>query len=534
MNDDLIHLPGFAVDHYQISPNGTIEVRAHPLAPAADCPECGYSTSRVHSRYTRSLADLALADQPVRLKITVRRFVCQNAKCPRKLFAESLGQLAERRAQRTERLTHQLHAIGLANGGQSGMRLAHRLRLRTSASTLLRIVRQRASPPAPDPTIIGVDDWAWRKGWRYGTVIVDLQRRQPVVLLPDRRAATLAAWLQQHPNISHVVRDRLAHFGQGTRQGAPQAQQVLDRWHLIQNLRETSEQALSRLRMIRANTPVVSQGRTTAEDLASQAKRAARQQRYERVKALQRQGLSSRQIARELGMGRSTVLRFCRAAQYPERARLTQTPERLAPYLAQLQAAWDQGSRNAMQAWRQIRAAGFTGSRQIVARWFRARREQPSPSTPKRYLTPAFFQGRTLNREPEANPLASPRRIASLILRAPERLADGERLQLEQACQHAEVKRIRQLAQTFLEMTRQRQWRRLHKWLRDCEASGLPAFVSLAQSLRQDYPAVEAALRLALSNGPVEGQINRLKLLKRSMYGRAKLDLLQIRFLARV
>jgi transposase len=363
---------------------------------------------------------------------------------------------------------------------------------------------------------------------------VDLKRRQPVLLLPDRRAATLAAWLQQHPNISHIVRDRLAHFAQGILQGAPDARQVLDRWHLIQNLREAIERGLSQFRMTGTRAPEVSQGRTTAEDLTSQARRAARQQRYERVKALQRQGLSSRQIARELGLGRNTVLRFCRAEQYPERARLTRTDEHLAPYLAQLQAAWDQGSRNAMQAWRQIRAAGFTGSRQIVARWFRARREHPAPSTPKRYLTPEFFQAHTLAHEPEANPLASPRRLASLILRAPERLAVGERLHLERACQYAEVKRIRQLAQVFLEMTRRRQGRRLRKWLRDCETNGLPAFASLAQSLRQDYPAVEAALRLTLSNGPVEGHINRLKLLKRSMYGRAKLDLLQIRFLAQV
>jgi len=272
------------------------------------------------------------------------------------------------------------------------------------------------------------------------------------------------------------------------------------------------------------STPVFSQGRTTAEDLASQARRVARQQRYERVKALQRQGLSSRQIARTLGLGRNTVLRFSRAEQYPERARLSRTDERLAPYLAQLQTAWDQGSRNAMQAWRQIRAAGFTGSRQIVARWFRARREHPAPSTPKRYLTPEFFQAHTPALAPEANALASPRRLASLILRPPERLAAGEQLRLEQACQHAEVRRVRQLAQAFLEMTRRRQWRRLPKWLRDCEASGLPAFVSLAQSLRQDYPAVQAALRLALSNGPVEGQINRLKLLKRSMRERGALN----------
>jgi transposase len=414
------------------------------------------------------------------------------------------------------------------------MRLAHRLGLQISSATLLRIVRQKAGPPAPDPTIIGVDDWAWRKGWRYGTVIVDLQRHQPVVLLPDRRAATLAAWLQQHPNITHIVRDRLAHFAQGILQGAPKARQVLDRWHLIQNLREALERALSQLRMTRMSTPVFSQGRTTAEDLASQARRMARQQRYERVKALQRQGLSSRQIARELGLGRNTVLRFCRAAQYPERARLAQTPERLAPYLAQLQADWDRGSRNAMQAWRQIRAAGFTGSRQIVARWFRARREQPSPSTPKRYFTPEFFRAHTPGLAPEADTLASPRRLASLILRAPERLGVGEHLRLEQACQHAEVTHIRQLAQSFLKMTRLRQWRRLPTWLRQCEASGLPAFVSLAQSFRQDCHAVQAALRLAPSNGPVEGHINRLKLLKRSMYGRANLDLLQIRFLAQI
>jgi hypothetical protein len=165
-------------------------------------------------------------------------------------------------------------------------------------------------------------------------------------------------------------------------------------------------------------------------------------------------------------MGRNSVLHFSRAEQYPERVHLTRTAERLAPYLAQLQAAWDLGSRNAMQAWRHIRAAGFAGSRQIVARGLRARREQPSPSTPKRYLTPEFFQAHTPLLAPQVDALASPRRLASLILSAPKRLAVGEQLRLEQVCQHAEVTHFRQLAQSILEMTRLRQWRRLPTWLR--------------------------------------------------------------------
>src|SRR5919201_6335963 len=222
----------------------SIRLQLTAIAPTAACPLCGLPSSAIHSRYQRRLTDLPWGTRAVHFQLTVRKFLCRNATCLRRIFTERLPDLIATYARKTHRLITALRAIGLALGGQAGARLAARLRLPTSPSTLLRLVRTAPVPQPPALQAVGVDEWAWRRGHRYGTILVNLADHRVVDLLPDRSTSTVAAWLAEHPTISVVCRDRSDLYADGIRRGAPEAVQVVDRFHLVQNLPQALETLL--------------------------------------------------------------------------------------------------------------------------------------------------------------------------------------------------------------------------------------------------------------------------------------------------
>src|SRR3954469_9967750 len=215
-------------------------------APTAACPLCGHDPPRVHSRYTRRLDDLPCLGRCVRLQVAVRRFACPQTDCPRRIFTERLPGVAAPWARSTDRLRQTQTDIGSSLGVEAGARLAARMAMTTSPDTLLRRVKRLKNESSPPPRVVGIDDWAWRKGQRYGTIVVDLERSDVLDLLPDRDAATVAAWLKAHPGVEVVSRDRSAAYARAATEGASQAGQVADRWHLLKNLREAVEHVLGR------------------------------------------------------------------------------------------------------------------------------------------------------------------------------------------------------------------------------------------------------------------------------------------------
>ncbi|HEV8716738.1 MAG TPA: ISL3 family transposase [Candidatus Binatia bacterium] len=510
------------------------------------CPLCQCPTQHLHSHYTRTVADLPWAHLHVVFQVGVRKFFCANRRCTRRIFTERLPQLVAPWARRTQRLMQHLGSIAVALGGTAGALLRQQLGMSVSRNTLLRLLRRLSLPACATPTVLGVDDFALRKRQTYGTILVDQERHHPVALLPERTADTLAQWLREHPGVAVITRDRSSAYADGAHQGAPAATQVADRFHLIQNLAEaltevftTQRTALDAVNAAARQQPVPLPDGTLAVPLpppatpprAQQqaAQRAAlRQATYDMVWALHRQGWTVPAIAAQVGHSRHTIERYLRLPTWPvPQHRSTYGRSVLNPYKDYLLARWNAGCRIAMQLFRELQQRGYTGSYRRVAA-YASRLRQAQGLAPRR-------QGRRQTlpvvAEPAAPPL-TPRRTTWLVLGREATRTEVEGQQLTQLhAQSAEVAEAIDLAQDFAQLVRQRQPASLDPWLQRAATSPLEGLRRFAQGLYEDYDAVKAGVTVPWSNGPAEGHINRLKMVKRQMFGRAHLDLLNRRFL---
>jgi transposase len=536
-----LHLETWSVD--EATAQLTIQVTS--TRPLGHCPVCRCSTRRIHSRYERTVADLSWAHLRVTVRLRVRKFFCTNGRCLRRIFTERLPQLVAPWARRTQRLARALGHIGLALGGAAGARLSQQLGLRVSRNTLLRILGRLPLPSLCTPTVLGVDDFALRKRQTYGTVLIDLKRHRPVALLPDRTAKTLAHWLQQHPGVQVISRDRAKAYAEGARQGAPGALQVADRFHLLQNLAEALDQVftthgktLDAVNAALRQQPVplptggvaVSVGPsitvTPAQQRAVQ-RQGHRQSVYEQVWALHRQGWTLAAIAQRLGLSPRTVQRDLRTTTFPGRKRRSDCGRSLLdPYKTTLLERWNAGCHTARRLFRALRGEGYTGSYTLVAAYVRRLRQAQGLASGQRCSPPSLPSVA----EPPCKPL-TPRRATWLVLRRGEQRTDEEAQQLSLLrTQQAELAEAIDLAQDFARLVRLRQPTQFDPWLARAILSKASALQRFAKGLTDDYAAIKAGITRRWSNGPVEGQINRLKMLKRQMFGRAGLDLLSRRF----
>ena len=539
--EDVDEGDGFAIVRVDLEPSGVC-MEAIGTGDEAVCPSCGARAWQVHDRYRRRRRplDLPWRRWRVRLRLTVRRFCCPNLDCARRTFAESFGAGLPRYARRTAEVTAVLTTFALAAGGEAGARLAAAARAPTSPDTLLRLLRQRAQvdPAIETPRVLGVDDLALRRRHRYATLLVNLETKEPVDLLNDRTATVLAEWLRAHPGVEIIARDRAEAYAEGARAGAPDAAQVADRFHLLQNAGAAMEEVLrSRRRRVEyveepeapestwaAGAPVRPPSPST---LRRAAGRAARRARWEEVRRRRAEGQSILGIARDLGMGRKTVRRLLATPDAPRNRVLQPRPggltsPSLQPYVSYLQDRWQEGVRNISLLYREIEAMGFTKSRSLVAQALLDWRP-PLPPGPRR---------RGQRRTPRTRRV----KLRWLCLRPPDQLDETERAALTSVfAEDPSVKAGYDLLQRFRAVVAERDVHGaagLATWLADAQASELAPFVAFANGIVADRVAVEAALTLPWSTGPVEGHVHRVKLLKRQHYGRAKLDLLRARVLA--
>src|SRR5262245_33517442 len=429
------------------------------------CPWCHSPSAHLHSRYVRQLADLPWLGVAVRLEVHTRRLYCRHSECPQRIFCERIPAFVAPYARRTLRLHEALRLIGLAAGGEGGARLATALGMSVSPDTLLQRIRQTQLPKPSAPKVIGVDDWAKHKGQSYGTILVDLERRSTIDLLPDREASSLATWLKQNPGVKLISRDRAGAYADGARQGAPLAVQIADRWHMLANMTEAVERFLNtKHSCLRQAVGRVNQTAGAAEELragVADMKRPSklelwnerRRARHEQAHTLHRQGANIQAISRELRMHRRTVRMMLKVETCPERAGPSKRPSRIDRHLEYLSRRWAEGCHNSAQLHREIRSKGYRGSessiRHFVARWRadwpdRLKRARIGPNSPA----------------PENGAkkiVASARRVTWLLLRDGEKLEAEERAFVEHLVEMSpEIAEAQILAQEFNRILKQR------------------------------------------------------------------------------
>jgi transposase len=499
-----------------------IVLSLEPVRTVVACPVCGTDSRRIHSRYQRRLWDLPWSRWPVQLVVYARRFFCDHAACPRRIFVEPFPAVLARYARQTERWQQVLLELAHGCGAEMGARLARGLGYLASPDTLLR--RQRAELLSfPLPRILGVDDFALRRGSTYGTVLVDLERHQPIAVLEGRTAEPLLKWLQTHPSLAVLVRDRADAYALAGRLANPDIMQVADRFHLVRNVTDALKTLLRSRRWdppgtgpqhelgppASATAPVSPTAAPCQVPQPTARKRAV----WEAVQQHRNLGQSLRQIAQALGLDRRTVRRYLAADRPPVYPVRRPRPTQLTPYLGYLAERWAQGCHNARRLYHELVQQGYRGSASMVRVVVRPWRARPPDSPP----TPTSV------------------RLSRLILQPAERLTEADRGTLE-GFRHANplLAQGYQLKTRFQTLMAQRDPLALEPWLQEAETSDLPVFQTLARSFRQDADAITAALTTPWSTGQCEGQICRVKLIKRLGYGRAKVDLLRQRILHRL
>ena len=502
---------GFAVDAVQMVAD-RVQILLRSRRPWGICPSCGSRSRRVQSRYRRRPADLPLGGRRVELSILTRRFWCDGVLCGRRIFCERFDDsVLARYSRRTQRLETIVHHLGLALGGRPAASFADRLMIPVSKDTLLRVVRRRVTAHDDTLTVIGIDDFAFRRGQTYGTIVCDLERRRPVVLLPDRALNTSRAWLAEHPTISVVARDRGGGYGEAIARGLPNAEQVADRWHLMENSSRAFLDAVGKsMRQIRqaVGSNIVDPKLLTYAERLQYEGYLRRQETNEAIKELSKKGTSIRQIVRQTGHSRKVVRDVLRGQRFDV---FRTRPSSLDSWLPWLNTRWDEGARNASALWREMLVQGFPGQRGVVSQWAQRRRLAEKANQSGLARTP------------------SARVIARLLTTARDDLAKSEAILV--AAIEVNVPELvvaRTTIGEFQSMIRSKTATKLEDWL---QAAKLSLVTSFANGVERDLAAVRNAIISPWSNGQTEGQITRLKLVKRQMYGRAKLDLLQARLI---
>jgi transposase len=425
---------------------------------------------------------------------------------------------------------------------------------------MLRRLKAASALVTKTTTKVGIDDFAFRRGLKYGTILVDLETHRVIDLLPDRAVATATTWFKEHPDIRVISRDRGADYATAATQGAPQAIQVADRWHIVHNFSESIALVLehyrSPLRSVsqflvppprreleqqqevgasgESVSPMpIASGQPYRAPFIQQVQRVRRENRitrYQEMVDLQQQGMTTAQVAKRLGLSTRTIRRWLAQEHFPEQRQRRRRPSLIDPYESYVLARWQQGCRNGLQIWREIVARGYSGSSKAFYSYLARLRpeksaaQQATPSASRKRKKAAVGSG------PSDQLLA--KRAVRLLLQDPAELTLAEQNTVQLLCKmHPRVEAIYQLIQGFMSMLKQQQAEFLDTWLAAVRCCGIAELERFGRGIEQDKAAVSAALTLPYSNGVVEGHVNRLKLIKRMMYGRAEFPLLRQRVL---
>ena len=420
----LPHAPLLHLDAWETDDTATqLTLRVTSTQALVHRPLCRFPTRRVHRRSVPTVADLPWGPWRVVLRLQGRKCFCANGRCARRIFTERLALLVAPWARRTQRLAQGLVRIAVALAGTAGARLCRGLGLAVSRNTLLRRLRRQPLPEVATPHVLGVDDWAVRQGRTSGTIVSDRERRRALALLPDRAAKTVALGLPAHPGVGVIPRDRSSAYADGARQGAPDAIQVADRLHLLQNLAEALDQvfhahgnALEAVHETLRQAPVPPPAPPRKAQELAHPRQARRLALHQQIGAFHPQGWPGGAIAQPLGIGKNTVGRSLQTETLPARKRRTDRGRsRLTPYTPDLLERWHAGCRDALRRFRERQQRGNPGSDATVAR--EAPRLRHAQGVTSRQRRPRHPVPVVTAPPPRA---LTPRRATWLVLRRPE------------------------------------------------------------------------------------------------------------------
>jgi transposase len=506
----------------------TITIHIHATAATTACPRCGTIGSRIHSRYQRTITDGPFAGRALVFKLRVRKWICPSPACPQRIFAERFPDLVQRYGRMTERANQILQSIGVTTNGADAARIVTSLGMPTSAKTIIRRVLRLPVPPDKPVRTVGIDEWAWKKGHRYGTIVVDLEAQRVAALLPDRSVETTKQWLSNHPEIQVVSRDRGKLFREAADEAAPQAQQVVDRFHLQQNFAEALEKFFRQKtrQLQKVAQECGGKARHIVQAAIPKKIKQERQERHrrrvmlhKRVWKLDREGYRKEQIAERLGISSRSVYRVLEQEAAPPRRRRSRSASVVDPYLSYLSERWNQGCHTIAQLYKEISVQGYRGSLRTLERQLRTFRPQGAQPVSKQTVI--------FDKPP------SPRGAALMIVRREEQRTQEQTAFLEQLQQtDPTIAQVVRLAQDFGQLLRQQEGVvRLEQWQAEVRASGIAELIAFVDGLADDAEAVANGCSLPWSNGMVEGFVNKIKAIKRSSYGQAGFPLLQRRVL---
>lgn len=510
----------FNLDHN--STHATFHVISNQIS--SFCPLCNFSTTKIHSKYIRTIGDLPVSGKIVQLKLHVRKFFCENTNCTRKIYTERFKHQLNSYGRRFERLNEQLSSMGLELGGNVAHRISKLSSVKISASTILRLIVKCPIPAIKLPKIIGVDDWAFKKKLKYGTIIVDLETNKVIDLLPDREAATLTNWLREHSSVETVSRDRSSTYASGITQASDKIIQIADRWHILKNLTEGFERFLNTQRgSLRDISVELSQKQQyESENIVSVPLIIAKKDtsikgryydNFLKVKELQSDGVSKRKIAKLLKMSRNTINRYWNRTSFLPK--VSHKKSNILDFEDYLIIRWQQGEQNVRNLFEEIKEQGFKNDIKIVyelVRKYPKTNFEPVPDAVKI----KYYSSQQL----------------SIWLSTFRKDWSGEWPQtyLEKLLEdNPIINKVRKVVLDFRRLMKEKDGDKLAAWCDEIINDNDENIKGFAKGILNDFQAVYQGVISSWSNGPVEGQVNRLKNIKRQMYGRAGFELLRKR-----
>ncbi|MES2653389.1 MAG: ISL3 family transposase [Bacteroidota bacterium] len=488
------------------------------------CPNCCEPSTKLHSYYTRRFNDLPAFGKSCSIYLKTRKYRCLTDECPLKIFTERYEDHFDSYRRNTKRLEGKLFGTAIELGGRPAERICRQFSMPVNDTTLLRLIARAQLPHIDTFTAIGVDDWAYKKRERYGSILVDLTTRKIVDLLPDREEKTVVDWLRRQPNLEVVTRDRYGNYVRGATRGAPQAIQVTDRWHLLKNLGEALTRMMTReySRLNRTLLPEIDESPIEIPvALPVKAPEAAikgvLKRRFDEMKKLQTEGLSANKISAQLHMSRSTVRKYLQTDSLTRKSYGTErmTENHFDYIRKRLQ---EDPSLYLKTLWTELRSLGYNGgystlSEAMAYYGIRIGKKVREPGSPRQ--SGSFFK---------------PSSTSMIFLKPESKLNAGEKHLLDKVCGiSSELKQALSLTRTFRSIMENKNGDQLGTWIENVKSAGISEINTFANGLLKDYRSIENALTLPWSNGPVEGNVNKLKTIKRQMYGRASFDLLRKR-----